>query len=102
MKTGPDFRAHLRRRLIEADVPESLHYGLVEYFAARQPTGDFLRAVLENNLSEAAVRADIVNRFCLAEIVLFLYNDCPARAWGSPEKVAAWLADPTPVPEVFE
>jgi hypothetical protein len=95
-----DYRLELRQRLINADVPRSLHNGLIEYFAVRRPTGSFLHAVLENNLLEAAQRADPHNRFCLAEIVLFLYHNCPERAWGSPAKVAAWLAETTRVAEV--
>jgi len=96
------YREHLRRRLKQCAVPVSLHAGLIEYFAARRPTGSFLRACLENDLRAAAVRADPENRFCLAEIVIFLYNFCPAPAWGSPAAVEAWLADSAPVPEVFE
>jgi hypothetical protein len=97
-----DYRAHLRQRLQECDVPPSLHSGLVEYVAARRPTGSFLRAILENNLREACVRADDVNRYELVTIVLFLNNHVPAPAWGSPAAVEAWLADPDPVPEIFE
>ena len=97
-----DYRAHLRRRLLEMDVPQPLHNGLVEYFAARRPTGSFLRAVLENDLRQACVRADDVNRWEIANIVLFLHSYVPSPAWGSPSAVQAWLADPEPVPEIFE
>jgi len=45
------YRAHLRRRLEESDVPETIHSGLVEYFAARRPVGGFLTAVLHNAIS---------------------------------------------------
>lgn len=102
MTERPNYRAHLRRRLVECDVPQSLHDGLTEYFAARRPTGDFLRAVLENDLTMACLRADDVNRFELATIVGFLHNYCPAPAWGSPAAVEAWLADLSRVPEIFE
>jgi hypothetical protein len=97
-----DYRAHLRRRLEETSVPPGLHTGLVEYFAARRPTGSFLRAVLENDLQLACLRADDVNRWEIANIVLFLHSYVPSPAWGSTEAVAAWLADPEPVPEIFE
>jgi hypothetical protein len=97
-----DYRAHLRACLKECAVPLTLHEGLTEYLAARRPTGGFLQAVLENDLSGAAMRADPDNRLCLWEIVLFLHTYVPAPAWGSPEKVAAWLADPEPAPELFE
>jgi hypothetical protein len=96
------YRTHLRKRLIESEVPATLHTGLIEYFAARRPTGGFLRACLENDLGEAALRADPQNRCCLAEIALFLFSYCPAPAWGSPTAVAEWLASTDPVPEIFE
>jgi hypothetical protein len=96
------YRAHLLWRLRESHVPAHLHEGLLEYFTARRPTGGFLQAVLENDLRQACVRADDVNRVALATIVLFLHSYCPAPAWGSPAAVAAWLSDSTPVPEIFE
>lgn len=102
MTDPPDYRAHLRKRLIESDVPVALHAGLTEYFAARRPTGSFLRAMLENDLREACMRADDINRYCLVEIVQFLNAYCPGNAWGSPGVVALWLADTAPVPEPFE
>jgi hypothetical protein len=97
-----NYRAHLRQRLLESNVPESLHSGLVEYFAARRPTGSFLRAVLENDLSQACLRADDVNRWHVADLALFLNNYAPSPAWGSPAAVDAWLADPALVPEIYE
>jgi hypothetical protein len=95
-----DYRIELRQQFMMANVPHALHEGLVEYFAVRRPTGSFLQAVLENNLVDAALRADPGNRMYLAEIVLGVYHNAPARAWGSPAKVAAWLSDPTRVSEV--
>jgi len=97
-----DYRAHLRQRLQECDVPLSLHAGLVEYFAARRPTGGFLQAVLENNLRQASARADPFNGPYLVAIMLFLNNYVPATSWGSVGEVEAWLADPEPAPEIFE
>lgn len=102
MTHRPDYRAHLRQRLLECHVPDTLHEGLVEYLAARRPTGSFLRAALENDFAQACMRADHPNRFFLRQLALFLFNECPAGAWGSPDAVAAWLADPAAVPEVFE
>lgn len=96
------YRDHLRGRLYRFDVPVSLHSGLIEYLAARRPTGGFLRAVLMNDLKEAATRADVYNAPALALIVKFLCNVAPSPAWGSPANVAAWLTDPTPAPELFE
>jgi len=97
-----DYRTHLRSRLIESEVPIPLHSGLVEYFAGRRETGGFLKAVLENDLREACVRADDFNRYEIATIVLFLNRYVPSTAWGSPAIVEAWLASSDPVPEIFE
>jgi hypothetical protein len=95
-----DYRIELRTRLTDANVPKTLHDGLVEYFAVRRPTGSFLQAVLENDLQQACLRADDHNRYRLGDLVRCLYHEFPERAWGSPAKVAAWLADPTRVAEI--
>ncbi len=97
-----EYRTHLYSRLVENHVPEHLHEGLIEYIAARRPTGDFLMAVLSNDLKGAVGRADEHSSLALGWIVGFLYNFCPANSWGSPEAVKAWLSDPEPPKEVFE
>lgn len=61
------------------------------YFRRRIPPGDFLMAVLENNLREAFSRADEESTQLLPALVTHLYNDRPMAAWGSREKVEAWL-----------
>jgi hypothetical protein len=58
----------------------------------RIPTGGFLQACLENNLTEAVGRADFININLLPDIVRYMYNELPADSWGSPERVQAWLA----------
>ena len=55
--------------------------------------GDFLTAVLENNLMEALGRADSYNRATIFQISQYLYNDMPSPCHGSPEKVKAWAAE---------
>lgn len=96
------YRAHLRKRLRQCDVPISLHEGLTEYLVQRRPTGRFLESVLRNDLQGAATRADVVTRGYLFEIVCFLTNYAPATSWGSPAAVDTWLADPTDPPALFE
>jgi hypothetical protein len=97
-----DYRAHLLEQLACYDVPRHLRTGLLEYLSARRPTGDFLKAVLSNDLKDAALRADAFNEQRLVDIVRFLAHCAPATSWGSPAVVEAWLADPDPVPEIFE
>ena len=64
------------------------------------PTGGFVRACLENNLSEAVIAADDENLKALPQIVLYLYNDVPWSCWGSPDKCAAWAGKKARLREV--
>lgn len=64
---------------------------LIRYIAHKIEPGSFLRAVLENNLSEAMGRADMYNRRKIFEYVQWLYNEAPADCWGSPQNVHDWL-----------
>lgn len=86
MTTEQELWAALRDR----GVPEHDWDGIVRHVMNGQATGDFLTAVMENNLTEACCRADSINRHALFEIVGVLYDYTPAGCWGSPEKVKAW------------
>ncbi len=66
---------------------------LLRYTEEHCKVGDFLTAVLENNLSEAVGRADDENLANLPAFVSYLYNEAPAPCWGSKEKVKAWLGE---------
>jgi len=61
------------------------------YAKERIPTGDFLYAVLTNNLKESFILADEENSRDLKEIVSYCYSHIPTICWGSKEKVKAWL-----------
>ncbi len=72
---------------------------LVAYFEKRRPPGDFMAALLSNDLIEAFNRADDRNIACMHEYVRWLYNNPPGRApwcWGSPEAVRFWVAGKNP------
>lgn len=70
---------------------QSTKYGIDQYVRVGQPVGDFLTAVLSNNLKEAFMYADEDNRVDLFEIVGYCYNEIPSSCWGSSGKVEAWL-----------
>lgn len=72
-------------------IPYNAKHGIDQYVNNGIPTGDFLYAVLTNNLFEAAGRADEGNRYNLAAICEYIYNYIPAPCWGTKEKVAEWL-----------
>lgn len=72
---------------------ELIKSSLNRYAKERVLTGDFLRAVLENNLCEAICRADSDNRKDILEIVQYVYNELPGNCWGSKEIVEKWLSN---------
>lgn len=73
-------------------ISEHMMDALQRYIRDRIPPGGFLMAVLENNLASAVGRADLINRRNLPAFAAYLYNNAPSDCWGSPEKVAKWLA----------
>lgn len=77
-------------------VPSGMIAALQRHVASGEPTGDFLTAVLENDLAEAVGRSDWINVQRLTAYVVWLYNEAPAACWGSKEKVAAWRATHQP------
>lgn len=73
------------------EVPGHLINGLSRYLFDGCRPGFFLRAVLENDLMGACIRADIKSMHALNEIVAALYFDFPTNCYGSPERVQAWI-----------
>ncbi len=73
-------------------IPLYIKNSLVLYVKTRRPTGGFLRSVLENNLSEAIIKADASSLANIKEIVLYILTDMPTPCWGSDKKVEEWLA----------
>ena len=72
-------------------IPERMHGGIQRYIEQHAMPGDFLMAVVCNNLKEACARADDENMLLLPVYAAFFYHEAPAACWGSPEKVRAWL-----------
>lgn len=65
--------------------------GIDRFAKYGQRPGDFLYAVLTNNLTKSFGRADLENRHDMFEIVSYCYNDIPGECWGNPDKVQAWM-----------
>lgn len=80
-------------RLTLTGASEGVQRALLAYILDRHPIGDFLRAVLSNDLREAVGRADEINGLALRALVRWLYNEAPGACWGSPDAVARWLED---------
>jgi len=80
-------------KMTEYGIPEYMQGGLIRYFNSRIPPGDFLTAVLSNDLMEAYARADERNTHAMKAYTMWLYNCPPGRpnGWGSREAVDKWL-----------
>ncbi len=72
-------------------IPDHMAEGLRDYVNHGREPGHFLAAVLENDLVEAAGKADFVNMANLPAFAAFLYNYAPRGYWGSREAVREWV-----------
>lgn len=72
-------------------LPSHMQDGMKRYLEDGIPPGDFLYLILCNDFVRAAARADIVNKLRLFNYAHFLYEEAPAIAWGSPERVQTWM-----------
>ena len=52
--------------------------------------GNFVTAVLENNLSQAIGYADENSLASIKDIVSYCYNQIPGPCWGSKKAVKEW------------
>lgn len=71
-------------------IPQYMWAGLARYVVPGIRPGDFLMAVLSNDLREACARADDENRRRLFDYTFWLENYARA-AWGDRATVKAWL-----------
>jgi len=74
-------------------LPEYMRESARLYVEEHRLPGDFLQAVLCNDLVGAFGRADLTNRAAMGAWAQWLYNECPHAAWGSREKVEAWVTE---------
>lgn len=73
-------------------IPAHMQAALTRYVVDRVEPGNFLQAVIRNDLRDACGRADSDNLPLLPLYVRWLYNVVPGGCWGSPENYKAWLA----------
>ena len=71
-------------------IPDYMHEGIMAYLKEGRQPGDFLQAVLENNLHKAVARADTENQMRLTGYAIVL-DRLPFISWGSEEKVTNWI-----------
>ena len=72
-------------------IPRRMEGGICRYVEYGIKPGDFLTAIIRNDLKEAVGRADEENMRNLPAYVAYFYNEVPSPAWGSKEKMEAWM-----------
>lgn len=91
MSAETDLRLLFEQRMSSYPIRENMKSSIIEYLIHGRPVGGFLRAVLENNLVEAAGRADEDNRKHLFEYAGIMYNVMPMGSWRDKARVDAWI-----------
>ena len=77
--------------LENSKIPHYMHGGIIRYIENHIPPGDFLSAILCNDLYEACGRADDTNCHLLYEYVSWFYGNVSDNCWGSPERYNQWI-----------
>ena len=72
-------------------IPARMCGGIERYIEDLVKPGDFLTAVICNNLKGAVGQADDENIHLLPVYVAYFHNEAPSACWGSREKMIAWL-----------
>ena len=72
-------------------IPERMGGGIRRYVDHGIQPGDFLTAVIQNNLHESVGSADDENRKNLPAYVSYFHQECPRICWGSPDRMSLWM-----------
>ena len=73
-----------------ARIPGHMREATRRYIETGSHVGDFLTAVICNDLFLATAHADDINRECLRDWCLFFRNEAPGDSYGSIEKMIQW------------
>ena len=77
-------------KMAEYGIPDYMHGALIRFYENGIPPGDFLTAVINNDLRETFGRADNTNTYCIRSYIIWLYNEAPSGSWGYPNAVEDW------------
>lgn len=72
-------------------IPPRMNGGIKRYVFDGVRPGEFLQAVISNDLKEAVGRADDENMANLPAYAALFYNHFPIGSWGSPEVMERWI-----------
>jgi hypothetical protein len=84
-------KEHLKEVMREYGIPLYMRDSLVQYILVGRPVGDFLTAIINNDLKGAVNRADDENQKLIVQYVKFLYNNAPNGCWGSFDSTKHWI-----------
>lgn len=76
-----------------AQIPEHMQSALRRYVLQGLKPGDFLTAVICNDLRNAVGRADSDNLPLLKLYVQWFYNVAPGTCWGSRDIMVRWMEE---------
>lgn len=82
-------------------LPVRVRLGMRRYVEQGISPGEFLTAVIENNLVMAVAHADDINFPRIKDFKEFLYNEMPTASWGSKKKRLAWCKRDSEAREAF-
>jgi len=71
-------------------IPDRMMDSIIRYHSHGVIPGDFLQAVICNDLREAVFRADEENMANLPAYVSWFYERADHNCWGSREKMVGW------------
>lgn len=74
----------------ELNIPKYMHGGLIRWVMDGIKPGNFLCAVISNDLRRAIEKADDANIGLLANYVRWFYHYTPWDCWGSSEELKNW------------
>jgi len=80
-------------------IPERMMGGIERWVLYGIKPGDFLTAVLSNDLLAACQQADDENLRNIPAYIAYLYDTVPAECWGSKDKMTAWQNKLNPTEE---
>ena len=74
-------------------IPVHMLEDLNRYATDHVVSGNFLYALLSNDLSQSFAYADSETRDAMYDYVQYVYNYLPISSWGSKEKVNEWVRE---------
>jgi hypothetical protein len=89
-----DFMAEERKLNFSGDyekIPERMRSAIARYLFDGTKPGDFLSAVISNNLTKAVFSADDENLPLLRLYVQWFYWEAPGNSWGSADAMREWM-----------